>query len=66
MRPMGQRPSGQDGQALETAKTNVKPLKSKSAIKTWIDAKLRKIFFNSFMKFRKIMCNTLNWFEKSL
>ena len=40
--------------------------KSKSTIKTWINAKLRKILLRSFTKLIKIMCNTWKRFWKKL
>ena len=66
MWPVGWGPSGQNERALETVKYMCNRKKSESAIKTWINAKLRKILFRSLSKLRKIMCNTLNWFWKKL
>ena len=52
--------------ALEMVKWMYSRQKSKSTVKTWINARSRKIMIRFFTKLVKIMCNTWNRFWKKL
>ena len=52
--------------ALEMVKWMYSRQKSKSTVKTWINARSRKIMIRFFTKLVKIMCNTWNRFWEKL